>query len=77
MTKFIILIGQKYFCNYVEQKNYWLVISVEMNILKILQQLEAATEKGFGKKMFQKCWEILKDYKSERNPLKIIKARFW
>ena len=49
MTKFIILIGQKYFCNYVGQKNYWLVISVEMNILKILQQLEAATEKGFGK----------------------------
>ena len=49
MTKFIILIGRKYFYNYVAQKNYWLIIFVEMNILKTLQQLEAATEKGFGK----------------------------
>ena len=47
-----------------------------MNILKTLQQLEAATEKGSGKQRFQKSQEILKNYKSEHNPLKMLKAHF-
>ena len=45
-----------------------------MNILKTLQQLQAATEKGSGKQMFLKSQEILKDFKSERNPLKMLKG---
>ena len=49
---------------------------VEMKTLKNWQQLEAATEKGSGKKMFLKCREILKDYKFEHNPLKMLKAHF-
>ena len=49
-----------------------------MNILKTLQELEAATKEGFGKKMFLKCREILKDYKSNQNPLKMFKGtHFW
>ena len=48
-----------------------------MNILKTLQQLEAANEKDSGKKIFQKCREILKDYKYEHNPFKdVFKAHF-
>ena len=47
-----------------------------MNILKTLQQVEVITEKGSGKQSFQKCREILKDYKSKRNPLKMLKAPF-
>ena len=51
---------------------------VEINILKTLQELEAATKEGFGKKMFLKCREILKDYKSDQNPLKMFKGtHFW
>ena len=49
-----------------------------MNILKTLQELEAATKEGFGKKMFLKWREILKDYKSDQNPLKMFKGtHFW
>ena len=49
-----------------------------MNILKTLQRLEAANKKGFRKYMFLKCRAILKDYKSEQNPLKMLKgAHFW
>ena len=48
-----------------------------MNFLKTLQRLEAANEKDSGKKMFQKCREILKDYKYEHNPFKdVFKAHF-
>ena len=48
-----------------------------MKILKTGQQLGAATEKGSGKQMFLKCREILKDYKFERNALKMLKAHLW
>ena len=48
-----------------------------MDILKTLQQLEAATEKGSGKQRFQKGQEILKDYESKRNPLKMLKAHIF
>ena len=41
---------------------------------KPLQRLEAAAKKCYGKKKFLQCQKILKDYKSERNPLKILKA---
>ena len=41
---------------------------------KPLQQLEAAAKKFCGKNTFLKCRKILKDYKSERNPLKILKG---
>ena len=30
MTKFIILIGRKYFPNYVAQNNYWLIIQIKL-----------------------------------------------
>ena len=43
---------------------------MEFNKLKILQRLEAAAEECSGKCAFLKCQEILKNYKSERNPLK-------
>ena len=49
---------------------------VEINILKALQQLKVATEEGSRKQMFLKYQEILKDYKSERNPLKMLKVQF-
>ena len=39
-----------------------------------MQQLEAAAKKCSGKKKFLQCQKILKDYKSERNPLKILKG---
>ena len=39
-----------------------------------MQQLEAAAKKFSGKKKFLQCQKILKDYKSERNPLKILKG---
>ena len=45
---------------------------------KPLQRLEAAAKKCSGKKKFLQCQKILKDYKSERNPLKILKGvLFW
>ena len=45
---------------------------------KPLQRLEAAAKKCYGKKKFLQCQKILKDYKSERNPLKILKGvLFW
>ena len=44
-----------------------------MDIWKPFQRLEVAAEKCFGKKTFLKCGKILKDYKSEQNPLKILK----
>ena len=47
-----------------------------MNIFKTLQHVEAAPEKGSGKQRFQKCRGILKDYKSDCNPLKMHKAHF-
>ena len=48
-----------------------------MNFLKTLKQSEVANEKDSGKKMFQKCREILKDYKYEHNPFKdVFKAHF-
>ena len=48
-----------------------------MKILKTWQQLEVATEKGSWKQMFLKYREILKDYKSNRNPLKMLKTHFF
>ena len=49
-----------------------------MNILKTMQRLEAAAKKCSGKKKFLQCEKILEDYKSERNPLKILKGvHFW
>ena len=53
------------------------IIFVEIKILKIWQQLEVATEKDSGKKMFLKSREILKDYKFEGNALKMLKAQLW
>ena len=45
---------------------------------KPLQRLEAAAKKCSGKKKFLQCQKILKDYKSEQNPLKILKGvLFW
>ena len=45
---------------------------------KSLQRLEAAAKKCSGKKKFLQCQKILKDYKSEQNPLKILKGvLFW
>ena len=41
---------------------------------KPYQQLEAAAEKCSGKYKFLKCRKILKDYKSEQNPLKMLKG---
>ena len=46
---------------------------VKINILKILQWLQASTEKGYGKQMLLNCREI---YKSDRNPFKMLKAHF-
>ena len=48
---------------------------VEMNILKSLQHLEVVTEQGSGKQRFQKCREILKDYKSKCNHMEICLKR--
>ena len=49
-----------------------------MDILKALQRLELTAEKYSKKKMFLKCREALKNYKSEQNLLKILKvAHFW
>ena len=48
-----------------------------MKILKTCKKLEATTEKGSGKyekQMFLKCRGILKDCKSKRNPLRMLKA---
>ena len=46
--------------------------------MKTLQRLEAAAEKYSGKQTSLKCLQILKDYKSEQNPLKLIEeAHFW
>ena len=45
-----------------------------MNILKTLQRLEAAAEICPGKQTFLKCQKILKDYKFEQNPLKMLKG---
>ena len=43
-----------------------------------LQQLEGVAKKCSGKKKFLQCQKILKDYKTERNPLKILKrVLFW
>ena len=53
------------------------IIFVEMDTLKTLQRLEAATEKCSGKYMLLKCRNILKDYKSECNPLKMLKRIIW
>ena len=41
---------------------------------KPYQRLEAAAEKCSGKYKFLKCRKILKDYKSEQNPLKMLKG---
>ena len=38
-----------------------------------MQRLEAAAKKCSGKKKLLQCHKISKDYKSERNPLKILK----
>ena len=49
-----------------------------MDILKTLELLEAVAERCSGKKTFLKCRKILKDYKCERNPLKMLKGTcFW
>ena len=45
-----------------------------MNILKTLQRLEAASELCSGNYTFLKCQKILKDHKSEQNPLKMLKG---
>ena len=47
-----------------------------MDTLKTSHQSEAASEKASEKKIFLKYREILKDYKSERNPLKMLEAHF-
>ena len=47
-----------------------------MNVLKTLQQLEAATERCSEKYTFLNCRETFKSYKSESNPLKILKGFF-
>ena len=39
-----------------------------------LGRVKKSTEKGSGKQMLLKCREILKDYKSERSPLKMLKV---
>ena len=41
---------------------------------KPLQRLEAAAKKCSWKKKFLQCQKILKDYKNEQNPLKILKG---
>ena len=48
-----------------------------MGILKTLQRLEAATDRCSRGWMFLKCWEILKDYQSVGNHLKILKERMF
>ena len=45
-----------------------------MNILKTLSTVRTAAEKCSGKYKFLKCRKILKDYKSEQNPLKMLKG---
>ena len=53
-------------------------IFVKMTVLKTLLWIEAATEKCSREKTFLKFWEILNDYKSERDSLKIsLKERIF
>ena len=42
--------------------------------LKTLQRLETVTEKCSGEKTFLNIWEILKNYKSDRNPLNMLEG---
>ena len=44
MTKFIILIGRKYFVNYVAQNNYWLIIQIKLLTAPFLKKNNIKTK---------------------------------